>query len=274
MKNIDEILKDVYAIEPELVAKEAELRKIITELIAAKPDTKFDESFARTLRERLMQAHVPVRSPYYSRIPFFVGGVVVALIAIFVLIPKEQAGNLAFNQEFDTSGKSAFGALSPFEGLGKGGDGVENAATSFAETAPSVAQGGAGIATDVRIASPLIYPDEFEVISYVYTGEEFSLDENEGVVYRRKSDAQTSTALATSLAKMNFGLLDFGRFSNLKLQHFEIAEDKTNGYSINVNMLEGMISINANYPKWPSLQNPAPLTREDLPKNSSVKDMG
>ncbi|MCX6797143.1 MAG: beta-propeller domain-containing protein [Candidatus Doudnabacteria bacterium] len=53
-KNMQEILNDLFMIDPELKSKEKEIIPIIEALLKTKPDTKFDENFARQLRAQLL----------------------------------------------------------------------------------------------------------------------------------------------------------------------------------------------------------------------------
>src|SRR3989344_3727027 len=54
MDNIEQILKELYEIDPSLKQYEAQVKSIISEMVKAKPDTKFDAAFAASLRQRLM----------------------------------------------------------------------------------------------------------------------------------------------------------------------------------------------------------------------------
>lgn len=53
-KNLQEILNDLFMIDPDLRSKEKEIIPIVEALLKAKPDTKFDENFAKQLRARLL----------------------------------------------------------------------------------------------------------------------------------------------------------------------------------------------------------------------------
>jgi hypothetical protein len=48
---LDLILEELYAWNPELKNKEAELIKLIELMVKSKPDTKFDEAFSEALKK-------------------------------------------------------------------------------------------------------------------------------------------------------------------------------------------------------------------------------
>lgn len=51
---IDQILKELYELDSELKNHEPELIRIINEILKSRPDTKFDENFAKKLRAQLL----------------------------------------------------------------------------------------------------------------------------------------------------------------------------------------------------------------------------
>ncbi len=53
-QNIQKILSELYALDPELKLHEKSLAQIIQNILETRPDTKFDEAFARNLRTRLL----------------------------------------------------------------------------------------------------------------------------------------------------------------------------------------------------------------------------
>ena len=55
MNNIQNILQEIYSVDPDLKAYEKELIKIIEEIIKKRPDTKFDEVFAKELRTEVLK---------------------------------------------------------------------------------------------------------------------------------------------------------------------------------------------------------------------------
>ena len=56
---IKQILAELYAIDESLKKHETELIKIINRILANRPDTKFDKSFAKKLKTQLLQKQKP-----------------------------------------------------------------------------------------------------------------------------------------------------------------------------------------------------------------------
>src|SRR3989344_3461504 len=102
MDNIEQILIELYGIEPSLRQNEAEVKKIVSDMLEARPDTKFDAAFAASLRQRLMlKAQVP--KPKKSLINFnfmdnnyqrvFLGALAaIVLILIGYALPRKDGG--------------------------------------------------------------------------------------------------------------------------------------------------------------------------------------
>lgn len=66
--NINEILGDLYALDPTLKERDLDVRALISTFMEAKPEVTVDATFVANLRARLVQPSVP--SPYQSPHPF------------------------------------------------------------------------------------------------------------------------------------------------------------------------------------------------------------
>lgn len=53
-QNIEEILKDLYKIDPSLMKEEVQLKKIIHELLSSRPEAEMDEEFRKELKEKIL----------------------------------------------------------------------------------------------------------------------------------------------------------------------------------------------------------------------------
>lgn len=259
MKNLDTIVKELIALDPGFAAHESELRTLIAEFVAKKPDTHLDEEFVASLRARLQGASLP--SPYasfYSHV-FSAKYAILGVLAVLVIVPigygiatrgnSTSAGVFAMNQEIKHAGANAFGAIRPAEGAQGDTREIDPAASPVENVVATFASGkGGGVAVDTRMMLP-----QGEVTSYTYTYKG-SLDlEAAGDVYQRDITQQSSAQIAAQLKKFNFGLANLASFSDTRVRSFELVEDKPFGYSIMANFDEGNISINADYTKWPSL---------------------
>src|SRR3989344_6038265 len=129
-KNISQILAELYALEPKLKEHEAELITIVQQLLAAKPDTRFDKQFASRLRAELagQDQTSPLNSfnfNFMQKFGYILGG---AAIASVLLVPvlltnlsKPGSGSLIIDVGVGTGTKitlldeQAFGNLGPAE---------------------------------------------------------------------------------------------------------------------------------------------------------------
>lgn len=277
--NLKKILKDLYALDASLAAHEEELIKIITHLIKTKPDTKFNEAFALTLREKLVQKNIlkkenkknaPLKLFNFTFMKKPIFAFTIAVLFVFLLIPalflltqyhapqKNSRKNTATNEKninlatlkITSQGQHAFsinpdtsaaGPSSAPDGRGAGGTNIAPNAT--ADSALS-AKAAAGFA-------PGIMPP---TISYKfnYKGEDLKLDGEEMGVLKRTKNEDASYELAKTFLSLNIGLVDMSNFKNLRLQNISLIEDRDFGYSLYLNLDEGIITIAENWQKWQS----------------------
>lgn len=295
MKKIKNILNDLYAIDPELRKYEKTLEKLVAELLAMKPDTKFDEVFARDLKQKVMSLggeSIPEKKYAVNfsipRFAFAFGGVALVLMIALVatsklpgVLTRDQA-NLSFaDQKFSRLGMKAFGTLgaapvggergSAAFGMGGGGGGVASSAPQV-ESSPrdtAVSKGMTGTA-------PLIYP--YNVYKYVYKGEPVELTESTIDVYKRIPPSSNNN-LVSVLNSMGFGSVNLGSFGGANLTNFELTQSGNEGYIVNVNLREGMISIYRNWATWypecreVSCPPPSQIKAEDVPADQTLISM-
>ncbi|MCF7846323.1 MAG: hypothetical protein K9L85_03730 [Candidatus Peribacteraceae bacterium] len=258
---LDEIVADLISLDPELAKIEGEIRKLAQKMLAAKPDSEIDEKFKQALKSDLMARAEKLKEPLKSssnpfqmqKLFYSLAGAAVA-VAIFFgiqnydqifsseLTLKDTAGlaSLDFEQKITPVGERAFGSL---------------AQEAVADEARGLGGGGGlGIATesvDGDMAESKIAPmPDFEVYKYVYNGPlNFPIGSVE--VLRRIREVNSGDSLARQLAQLDLGLVDLASLQNLKLENFNLSEDRDYGYSTFVSFTDGSISINQNWQKWP-----------------------
>lgn len=264
MDPLNNILNELYQLDPGLKNHEPALKKIIAELLASKPHIKIDEQFIKTLRTKLslqadsLQTHT--HSNGWFKLPYAVSAIAVIVIigASTILYfnrtiptPENISSNNQQLQEKNTIlalGKNAFGSLAEVptnSGRGSGGGGG-NAASSY--MAPEAINGD--------ISTKMIAPDIMQPnYRFVYRGEPVSLSDTEVTVYRRVKGLTVPQSLANQIAKVNFGILNSNNFSQAKLDSYTLNQESDFGYSIMVNLSEGTINIYQNWSKWPQPQD-------------------
>jgi hypothetical protein len=299
---IEQVLKDLYQIDPLFKEHEAKVRILIKEVLLSKPETKFDQEFARDLRRKLMaQADLMKekrdvsllrKASLLKKVSYSLGFVALAaIVAAGGLYYKDskKPGRLADitsllsgSVNISKQKSNAFGKLALSSPLGtptgSGGNEAAPQNDAAAKSSPSFAygMGGGGNGIDAKIMPPMVN------YQYVYKGGEFTVDSAQMDVYRRIKTAASAGNMAAYLRGLDFGLLDMGSFSNLSLQNMNIMEDKDFGYSFYINMQESSISASENWQRW---QTPDRQCRDqqcyeslrlkmaDLPSDQSTIDL-
>ncbi len=272
---IQEILNDLYAYDKSFMQHEEELKKIISHLLKAKPDTKFDTLFAQKLRQELIfkTTHMESKTTFWqnftaSKFSFALSGALaIAVVILGAQYSKQQnqitkvASQELFSGKvaIENLSKNAFGKLdlqnlSTPERNQSGGGGstsmntvssvpVQDASDPLPPTASkAMGMGGGGGGTS------MIYPSY--QVKYVYKGEKFTIENPEAEVYKKIKSPLNANAFKDALNSLNFGALNLKSFSNLAVQNLSFAEDKDFGYAFNINFQEGMFSISENWEKW------------------------
>lgn len=262
---IQQLLAELYQLEPQLKNQEQELIKIINHMLKEKPQTRFDENFRNELRTRLLaraeelKKYQPVKVGLFGNVRFWQTvsvGAALAVVILLVALPfinKETQQSLLspaitdfFNGEltFEKMADNAFGSLtvsqnalaplpSPEAGFGGGG-----------------ARTSASLATDQKIISGIMPVEPYVVYDYKFTyqGEDLKAVSDKVEVYKRlKENKQRFNDVFN---RLNLGLIDTSKFSDLKIQYLNLIEDKDSGYLLDINPGEGIISLNLNWNTW------------------------
>jgi len=110
---------------------------------------------------------------------------------------------------------------------------------------PVVPGFGGGGMIDYKMIAP------WYQVKYVYTGDQLSLGEKQGAVYKRLvGDLNSSSSLLSLVKNLKFDGLDMSTFNNLKATNLSLAEDKDKGLAINFDFLNDNIYISENWQKW------------------------
>lgn len=261
---LDNLLAELYEIDPSLKKYGDHLRSLVLEMIASKPDTKFDEEFAARLKRELMNkipqdnyqetfqpAFLKNRKWYFAAAGLAVCGFV---IFSFLIIPRQKDFvNPVYNLTGEVSSLDdyAFGSLSTMNnavrnfGFGAGNNTVNSMAVNESiNTAP------AKMALDV--AEQKMMAPTFEV-QYVYQGNDFDLSEKNALVYRRvKGQGELAKSLTKAIKNGNFSLMDLNSFQNLKLTNLSFLEDRDSGLMINFDFINDNFYFSENSERWQS----------------------
>lgn len=258
-KTIEEILSDLYEIDPALRLKEKELRVLVAELLSSRPEVSIDADFVARLRSDLLQKK-PAFSffSYFERMPYGVAGAFLLFVIIAPLAYYYNSQGISLSQNITRSGSEAFGPLALESVSSSIANDSGARAMSFEKgteaTAPSLGMVAPyGLGSDAAGSSgsaSLAYPVEAVSYSYVYAGEPLQIPEKGEVFKRQKGIDAGINSFTSFFRKNNFGIADLSSFSSLKMRNVELSEDKEFGYSVSINFEEGLFSVNPNWQRW------------------------
>lgn len=269
-QHIDEIVEELCRIDPAFFEQKTLVRAVVAKLIAVKPDTKFDEAFARRLgaelKNKVAARNVPVglNLNFMKKFNFAFGFALLALAlgagAYYYAnsgeVPGFSARDTSFGGQAEITklASKAFGSLAfaqnPVRSQSGGGGAAMLEGDSFTDQsavfpAPAGLGGGGAGGGGMGIMPP------YYGYKFVYKGDALELTDETVQVLRRQLGESSSRDLKNFLLANDFGLADFGSFSNLKLQSFNFTEDRDHGYSVMVNFADGSIAINEDWLRWP-----------------------
>lgn len=308
-RNIQEILFELYEIDPRLKEKESELIPMLNEILVSRPNTKIDKHFESDLRQRLLEKISATSTSkdleakelnnnfnFMKRLYYAFGGAIIASILIvpMMYMSKNKPNNLVIkdndailqeakiarlgekafgNLQSQSNGNSSESASSYMKGLG-GGGGL---------TSPTAERGMAdsAVGSTNSSAGSMIAPDEWQVTNYkyVYKGDPITIDQDKMDVLKRIKGLGAGVDLSQIISGSAPGI-DLSTFSNTKIQSLSILEDKDYGYSIYFDFNEGMVSISENWMKWSmqdcfgdSCPEYQPIKPSDIPADAKLISM-
>lgn len=261
---INKILEDIYQVDPSLKNKEKELRLIIVELLAGRPDTQFSKEFAENLRGEIFQKISEIKLNkdkkiinnlnFMNKLNYALSGAaLVAVVLLGGLYYANKAGYISSN--WATSFKSdqeitrlaqngAFGTLGEqSQGAGES-NGLGSSDMSYSGAV--VGKGGGGGSVSAPVSSIAPRPTYYK---FIYTGDDIELSQDNVDVLKRIK-GESDGGVSAILRRLNLGSIDLSSFSGAKLNNFNLIEDKDFGYSIYVSLQESTISISQNWERW------------------------
>lgn len=288
--DLDFILKSLYEIDPTLKGHEADLKKLLSKLVDARPEVKIDSKFVTELRRELLSrpAHVSwfeKTFTHMNKIPFYAGGAItialVALIGYNVVSDKSPSSdtmNLALGDTSSVTGLApgAFGNLggivaSQDSALGAS---AESTSAPSAVSRPQSGGGGGGdlgITTDGKMIAPGEPYPSYNVYTLKYAGGDFEISTDTNDVYRRVHSTQTTARLGALMSGQNNGILDLSAFGSMNLTGYQLVQSANDGYMLNVDLQNSLVFINRSYLNGYVEQGyDRNLTENDIPPNEKL----
>jgi len=254
---MNQILQDLYEIDPDLKKQEKKLREIVKKLLASKPEVKIDQNFVKDLRKKLLQGEdkkVAFKLNYINK--FIYAGIGMAVMAL-ILIPyyNNKDNDFSFNKLAKNDGISieavnekAFGSLGDIVSSKSGpeDDGDSNGSVGILGMGTAESDTRGDSATSMIMPMPARVSYEFE-----YVGDSIEIEKDSSSVIQRSVNGDILATQLLSFDKLDIGDIDYGKFDNLKFNNISLYEDSDNGYMLTINSNEEKISIYKNWQTWP-----------------------
>ncbi len=274
-QTIRTILEELYQLDPELRAREAELAPLILRLVQAKPNIKPSPKFFVDLKVKLMNKEKELMSvnkelvqetklnPWFNlasfmRQPYLL--TMVALVAFMLILISSLPGTIRrFNRinQFEPGitrlPNGAFGnllAVSDGTPIGWGGAGkTTRPSTSDIRTVTNqFSPTPAGLGGEAGMNQAMIYP--YPEYSYKFIGAKMEDLPAQVDVLRRIKNVGLSVN-NSFLRSFDVGSFKLDSFSGASLSQITLTEDKEYGYIISIDFLEGMVNVYENWRRWP-----------------------
>lgn len=307
-ERIKEIMEDLFLIDPELKKYEAQIQKIIMQMIKEKPDTKLDKRFINRLKERLLSQdydRFETKETFWMKIkePAVVWASVATVLSFILLVtisinPTNKLNNTKtavfpnngvvddnnspVTQTVALFNKGVNITPAPANSFGVINSAYGSNASAGQESANSgVAYGmggGGGIASVPMIAneSAKMISDSRIMIPYTYYTFTYDGEPVEGLadkidVYERVKSGQFKTVVAQKLKDFDFGFFDINKFSNLEVNNVDFSENRDYGYSVSISLAEESVSIYQNWLRWDNGNATySPLKESDIPSKDAI----
>lgn len=278
--NIKKILDDLYRSDPSLKKYETDLIEIIESLVAARPKINFDQSFKNELRAHLLekfdqistkgqaQQKTNIKYNFMNKIYYALGALALVMLILLPSLYNKNKSNIKI-AKLDTGNSiekiqaRGFGSLLENSG--------NQAAPSSAEQATGLGGGGGFASNATSVDGKMIAPNPVNY-RYVYDGD-ITVNNASMEVYKKIRGISGGSQLASILQKNKLDNFDISAFNNTQLRSFTINENKSYGYSIYVDLYEGMMFISQDWEKWPQPQYNEPVKIEQIPDDQTVIDI-
>ncbi len=275
--DVSDILKDLYDLEPGFRMHEKQLKTVIGDLIDHKPKAHLDEQFVARLRKDLVhgKSKISILSPYlsstlssitstsksatkyakkYTGVVFgsqLYTSIASALLAIILVAPltyfiarqgtesptdgivKDTTTGLSLKQQISSKGTNAFGTLAYIAPAAQD----TAASASIRSSAPQAF----AVQSNAKVSAPTKTNAE-----YTYTGDSLTLTSKQGKVFKRLQGGDAANQLSDFLKNAHFNLVNPKSFSKLSVENIQLAEGTSSGYSLGINLKQGIITITAN----------------------------
>ncbi len=250
-------------------------KAIIEQLITAQPNVEMNEQFISDLRTKLADragslASKPKQS--INIISIFMKRTIVSAVVLLVVIAggawllqkgvnpdsrNQDSLNELLSSKYAVTDVAAnsFGELttenlSSDRGSGIGGGNEVKTPETTTSEAPADQKMIAPTGGDPSQIDYVPYPAP-ETYTFAYKGEPLENLAARESVYKRTKPRQPASLVERIVDTLSLGLVDLGKFRDAQVESFSLVEDREMGYSVNVLLTMGTVSIYQNWYTWP-----------------------
>lgn len=279
-KEINQMLKELYELDPSLKNKEPELKRIIYKMTKYKTNLKIDDKFKSELKQKVLSELEKEKKPIsFKNIPkyFWVfltwAFALVMIVNIFPNIlnleykPWEELNlaknniNLSFNNNLEKLDQDkAFWTLAFNQG--------NSAKWLWWWWASTMSSEKMSISSDTMLAPDFIQK------AYIYKLKDWEnipeIPESMFVYKKQNVSIWNKTDNLNQIFKTD--ILDLSKFTNLWLSDINLYEDTKEWYQINMSLKEWILNIYRDYENRPVIDymNQKNLSINDIPNNQEI----
>jgi hypothetical protein len=270
--NTQQILDELYALDPALRSEEARLIQIIDLMQKTKPNIEINEQFRARLRSELLKntsssvsGFAKYRFTIVSSVLSSVFASLVVGVGVWWLLGSTSLPSIS-SSGVVSSASSLWVSFAPvITDLGPWAFGqaltTVSSPVSSARPTPerqalvsSVSPLGTqdAISVDPQISSKMMVIDpsyQPTIYEYTYTGT-LQIATGSQAVYRRKNMPIDTGDISHMLGSMHIDGFDIGSLKNTKITNLTLVEDRAYGYSVSLDFLGGTVGIYQNT-QWP-----------------------
>ncbi len=251
---------------------------ILDLLKSSKPKVVVDPSFKQGLYERLIAGKQKTINHdrnlnFMNRFKFVLPAAALGVIAIVlaVTVPRDQKTTLVGSkQEITRLSANAFGQINALNtaagGQGGGGSG-NNFAADSKMAAPSGTESAVGMGGGGSALTMPYYPTFYK---YVYKGDAFEVEQDQMDVYEREKGFGSSAEFGSFLERFDVGLFNVNKFQNALIDNIAASENRSEGYSLNIDFRQGSMYINQNWEKWPMIDYSSQVSPDQIPADEAA----
>lgn len=269
-KFIQQVLRDLYAVDAKLEEHESNLIKIIDALIKTKPEAELDEQYRIKLKKELLAKAAEIASiknsqsgyavnswlpKYMGWYSFSLAMFILAFIVPTIIMLTDHSAKTLFTSKFNFRsmkvsinpiGDRAFGSLS---GSSSANTKSDTGSRAYGAGSGESAQSSTPT-SDLKIIDGIMPPYEYKVYRYDYKGKEFVIEDSAMAVLKRNKNASLFNGENKIISGLSSGYMDFGSLGLNKIESANMVGTGEYPMMVYIDQNNGSISLSEYWPVW------------------------